>query len=78
MLKSLNDFLEYLKGLKSGKDDSEKDDNAEKDEETEKSDPNKIFFTNSKLLLQSVIDLHSMIKQNVLELVVVKNLMIIK
>jgi hypothetical protein len=65
MLKSLNDFLEYLKGLKSGKDDSEKDDNAEKDEETEKSDPNKIFFTNSKLLLQSVIDLHSMIKQNV-------------
>lgn len=62
MLKALNDFLEYLRSLKAGKPDNETDD-IEKESESE--DPNVIFYKNSRLLLQSIVDLHTMIKQNV-------------
>jgi len=56
MLKSLNDFLEYLKGLK-------KDEPSEPS--TDNENPSEIFYKQSKLFLQSVLDLHMMIKQNV-------------
>ncbi len=62
MLKALEDFLDYLEGLRKGKDD---DSDEKERNEDDKSDPNIIFFNNSKLLLQSIVDLHSMIKQNV-------------
>jgi len=64
MIKALKEFLEYLKSLKAGKIKDE-DDTEEETSSEESEDPNKIFFRNSRLLLQSVLDLHMMIKQNV-------------
>jgi len=60
MLKSLNDFLEYLKSLKKG----------EPIDPSTESDTNvsEIFYKQSKLFLQSVLDLHMMIKQNVVRI----------
>ncbi len=63
MVKALKEFLEYLKGLKSG--DSTTEDET-KEGETE--DPNKIFYQNSRSLLQSVVDLHMMIEENVVRI----------
>jgi len=64
MIKAIDDFLEYLRGLKTG--DSVDDETPE--EEGESQDPNKIFYQNSRNLLQSVVDLHMMISQNVVRI----------
>lgn len=59
MLKALNDFLDFLKGISSTDDDNvESEDKS--DSELIKSEKNY-----NKLLLQSVIDIHNDIKQNV-------------
>jgi hypothetical protein len=62
MLKALNDFLEYLKGLKKTESD---DESTDTDTDTDTENPSEIFYKQSKLFLQSVLDLHMMIKQNV-------------
>ena len=67
MIKALEEFLEYLQGLKKGG-DSDSDEKEKNEEDTEESDPNVIFLKNSKLLLQSLLDLHSMIKQDVVRI----------
>lgn len=64
MLKALEEFLEYLESLKKGE-ETDSGETEENEEEKEESDPNVIFFKNSKLALQSIVDLHMMIKQNV-------------
>jgi hypothetical protein len=63
MIKALKEFLEYLKGLKSG--DSTTEDETE---EGETEDSNKIFYQSSRDLLQSVVDLHMMIEENVVRI----------
>ena len=65
MVKVLKEFLEYLKSLKSD-DLTTSDDDKEETEET--GDPNKIFYQNSRSLLQSVVDLHMMIEENVVRI----------
>lgn len=60
MIRLLKEFLEYLKGLKK---DGKSDDDSESGEES--GDSNAIFLKYSKNFLQSVVDLHNMIKQNV-------------
>jgi hypothetical protein len=64
MIKAIDDFLEYLRGLKTGNTEDE----GETSEEGESQDPNKIFYQNSRNLLQSVVDLHMMITQNVVRI----------
>lgn len=65
MVKVLKEFLEYLKSLKSD-DLTTSDDDKEETKET--GDPNKIFYQNSRSLLQSVVDLHMMIEENVVRI----------
>lgn len=60
MIRLLKEFLEYLRGLKK---DGASDDDSESGEES--GDSNVIFLKYSKNFLQSVVDLHNMIKQNV-------------
>jgi hypothetical protein len=52
--------LEYLKGLKKTE---SSDESTDTDSDTE--NPSEIFYKQSKLFLQSVLDLNMMIKQNV-------------
>jgi hypothetical protein len=68
MLKALEEFLEYLKGLKSGKisDDSEGSENELESDSGE--DSTQIFYKNSRILLQSIVDLSRLIKQNVVRI----------
>jgi hypothetical protein len=67
VLKKLNEFLEYLESIVEDSDEDSDEENAEGDQEegTDKNDTNKIFLKYSKELLQSVVDLHKMINQNV-------------
>ena len=66
----LEEFMKYLQELlkKQGKseDDETGDEGEVGDKESKESgDPNQIFFQESKKFLQSVVDLHNMIKSNV-------------
>jgi hypothetical protein len=66
----LNEFMKYLEELLKKQGKSEDDETGDEDEVGDKEskeigDPNQIFFQESKKFLQSVVDLHNMIKNNV-------------
>jgi hypothetical protein len=66
----LNEFMKYLEELLKKQGNSEDDETGDEDEVGDKEskeigDPNQIFFQESKKFLQSVVDLHNMIKNNV-------------
>jgi hypothetical protein len=62
MIEVLEDFLDYLKGLKKADPDKTLDSDKKKDSDK---DPNVLFLEYSKNFLQSVVDLHNIIKENV-------------
>jgi glycerophosphoryl diester phosphodiesterase len=62
MIRLLKEFLEYLKGLKT---ESSADESGESGETK---DPNVLFLEYSKNFLQSVVDLHNMIRDNVVRI----------
>jgi hypothetical protein len=66
----LDEFMKYLEELLKKQGKSEDDETGDEDEvgdkeSKESGDPNQIFFQESKKFLQSVVDLHNMIKNNV-------------
>lgn len=69
LIKALEEFEKFLLGLKKDKLKSGDVDvgreSVEGDLEENKKDPNVIFYNNSRVILQSIVDLHESIKNNV-------------
>ena len=70
LIEVLQEFKKYLEELLKKQGKSEDDETGDEDEVGDKEskeigDPNQIFFQESKKFLQSVVDLHNMIKNNV-------------
>jgi len=65
MISALEEFLEYLKGLKGSSKSEDDLESGDEDLSVDSDDYNAIFYKNSRLFLQSVVDLSRLIKQNV-------------
>jgi tetratricopeptide (TPR) repeat protein len=65
MIDILEEFLEYLRSLKKG---NISDEESSDEESSDGKSSNEIFFKNSKNFLQSVVDLHNRINENVVRI----------
>lgn len=67
MIDKIEEFMIYLESLisKEGDKEGEGDEEGEGEGEGDSTNPNEVFYKTSKEFLQSIVDLHNMIKSNV-------------